>query len=95
MKRDDKKKFRDIKRTLKKRGHKRNRQGANSALRDDPENAHEEDYSFDAYRSQPFNGMDYDSTRKKREKHREAGNAKAESERPGERPPGDETEVQQ
>lgn len=74
MKRDDKRKYRELKRTLKRRGHKRVRQQLTTNLNNSPETAHELEYTYEAYRSASLNGIDCDGTRQKRENWHDAKN---------------------
>jgi hypothetical protein len=63
----DKRKLRDLKRALKKRGNKHRRQELKRTLADNPdEAAHAEEY-LGRHRSADMNGLDRDSTRLPRE----------------------------
>lgn len=57
----DKRKMRELKRVLKKRGTKHRRQSAKQKLATDPEAASEHEDDFGGYRSDTLNGMDRDS----------------------------------
>jgi hypothetical protein len=63
----DKRKLREIKRVLKKRGTKHRRQELKKTLADNPEAAHESAENLGRYRSDTLNGLDKDSTRRKRD----------------------------
>ena len=63
----DKRKLRELKRVLKKRGTKHRRQELKKTLADDPESAHETGEDLGRYRSDTLNGLDRDSTRRRRE----------------------------
>jgi len=61
----DKKRFRQIKRDVKKAGSKRLRQRLKNDLADHPEEAHLDEVDHGKLSSQSLNGLDQDSTRKR------------------------------
>lgn len=61
----DKRKLRELKRAIKKRGNKARRQQLKSDLRDDPEGAADVEESFRGNSSAGLNGLDRDSTRQR------------------------------
>ena len=63
----DKRKLRDLKRTLKKRGNKHRRQELKRDLADNPEEAAHAEENLGRHRSEDLNGIDSDSTRKKKD----------------------------
>ena len=62
----DKRKLRELKRVIKKRGTKHRRQDLKKNLAENPEGAHEAEENLGRSRSDTLNGIDNDSTRKKR-----------------------------
>lgn len=62
----DKRKLRELKRVLKKRGTKHRRQELKKTLTDNPEEAHEAEENLGRARSDTLNGLDQDSTRKRK-----------------------------
>jgi hypothetical protein len=62
----DKRKMRELKRALKKRGNKHRRQQLKRTLADNPEEAAHADEELGRHRSEDLNGLDRDSTRKKK-----------------------------
>jgi hypothetical protein len=64
----DKRKLRELKRVLKKRGTKHRRQELKKNLAENPEEAHEAEENLGRSRSDTLNGLDNDSTRKKKPK---------------------------
>jgi len=63
MMNDDKRKQRRLKRTIKRAGSKHRRQDFKRALRDNPDDAHEQEENFGRYSSSAMNGNDADATR--------------------------------
>jgi hypothetical protein len=63
----DKRKMRDLKRTLKKRGNKHRRQALKKNLADNPEGAADAEEDLGGYRSDTLNKLDNDSTRRKKD----------------------------
>lgn len=63
----DKRKLREIKRVLKKRGSKHRRQALKKTLAENPDEAAEAEEDLGKCRSDTLNGLDRDSTRKKKE----------------------------
>ena len=63
----DKRKLRDLKRTLKNRGNKHRRQELKRDLADNPEEAAHAEENLGRHRSEDLNGIDSDSTRKKKD----------------------------
>jgi len=61
----DKRKMRELKRAIKKRGNKRRRQELKRGLAENPEGAAEAEENFGKHRSVEPNRMDNDSTRRK------------------------------
>ena len=61
----DKRRMRDLKRAIKKRGNKRRRQELKRNLSDNPEEASEAKEDLGKHRSDTLNRLDNDSTRKK------------------------------
>ena len=64
----DKRKLRELKRVIKKRGTKHRRQELKKNLAENPEGAHEAAENLGRSRSDTLNGIDNDSTRKKKPK---------------------------
>jgi len=62
----DKRKLREVKRALKKRGNKHRRQELKKTLTDNPEEAAHAEEHLGRHRSADYNGLDQDSTRRKR-----------------------------
>jgi hypothetical protein len=62
----DKRKLREIKRALKKRGNKHRRQQLKRDLAENPEEAAHSEENLGRHRSDELNGLDQDSTRKKK-----------------------------
>ena len=60
----DKRKLRELKRAIKKRGNKHRRQQLKRDLKENPEGAAESEEKLGRFRSDSFNGLDRDSTRK-------------------------------
>lgn len=58
--------LRNLKRSLKRAGNKSRRQSLKRDLRDDPEEAAHSEESHNGYRSDWLNGIDNDSTRRRR-----------------------------
>jgi hypothetical protein len=67
----DKRKFRELKRTIKRAGSKHRRRDLKRQLREHPEEAHEDRENFGRYGSAPMNAHDKDATRKKTEEEEE------------------------
>lgn len=63
----DKRKMREVKRAVKKRGNKHRRQELKKTLADNPEEAAHAEENLGRFRSDTLNGMDRDSTRKKKD----------------------------
>jgi hypothetical protein len=63
----DKRKLRELKRALKKRGNKHRRQKLKRDLAENPEGAVDADEDLGKHRSDQLNRLDQDSTRKKKE----------------------------
>ena len=63
----DKRKLREIKRALKKRGNKHRRQQLKKDLAENPEDAAHSEEDLGGYRSDTLNKLDNDSTRRKRD----------------------------
>jgi hypothetical protein len=63
----DKRQMRDLKRALKKRGNKHRRQQLKRNLAENPEEAAENEEDLGKHRSDSLNGLDNDSTRKKKD----------------------------
>ena len=63
----DKRRMRDLKRALKKRGNKHRRQQLKRDLSENPEEAAHSEETFGRWSSVAYNGLDQDSTRKKDE----------------------------
>jgi hypothetical protein len=63
----DKRQMRDLKRALKKRGNKHRRQQLKRDLAENPESAAETEENLGKHRSDRLNGLDNDSTRKKKD----------------------------
>jgi hypothetical protein len=61
----DKRKLRELKRALKKRGNKHRRQQLKRGLAENPEGAANAEESLGRHRSDMLNGLDNDSTRKR------------------------------
>jgi len=61
----DKRKIRELKRTLKKAGNKHRRRALQRDLEKNPEEAAHSEEDLGGYSSEDFNGMDKDATRKK------------------------------
>jgi hypothetical protein len=68
MKKDNKKQFREAKRQVKKDGNRERRRHLKQQLIEDPENAHlDDEYDYGFNTSTDYNGIDRDSTRKRRQ----------------------------
>lgn len=68
MDKDNKRLLREEKRLLKKDGNRSRRRSLQRKLDGDPENAHDADFEFNEHNtSTKLNGMDKDSTRKKKD----------------------------
>jgi hypothetical protein len=63
----DKRKMRELKRAVKKRGNKHRRSELKRQLASNPEEASEAEEDFGRHSSANFNGMDKDSTRRKKD----------------------------
>jgi len=59
----DKRKMRQLKQAIKKRGTKHRRAGLKRHLHEHPESAHEHEETLGRYRSDALNGLDKDSSR--------------------------------
>jgi len=64
---DDKRRQRQLKREIKKAGNRTRRQGLKRSLQDNPAEAHFEDESVGRHSTEPLNGQDRDSTRRRDE----------------------------
>lgn len=62
----DKRKMRELKRAVKKRGNKHRRQELKKTLADNPDEAAHAEENLGRFRSDTLNGLDKDSTRKKK-----------------------------
>ena len=62
----EKRKLRELKRALKKRGNKHRRQGLKKTLADDPEEAAHAEEDLGRHRSDVLNNIDRDATRKRK-----------------------------
>ena len=69
----DKRRLRQLKRTIKQAGNKRRRHELKRALADHPEEAHFDDESLGRDQSADFNGMDKDATRRRSDAPQETG----------------------
>ena len=67
----DKRKMRELKRAVKKRGNKHRRQELKRTLSENPEEAAETEENLGKHRSDRLNGLDSDSTRKKKDQDEE------------------------
>ena len=65
----DKRRMRDLKRAIKKRGNKRRRAELKRNLADNPEEAAQAEEDLGKHRSDQLNRLDDDSTRRKRADH--------------------------
>ena len=65
----DKRKMRELKRAIKKRGNKHRRQELKRGLANNPEEAADASEDLGGYHSHTLNQLDNDSTRQKRPKH--------------------------
>lgn len=63
----DKRKMREVKRAVKKRGNKHRRQDLKKTLAENPEEAAHAEENLGRFRSDALNGMDRDSTRRKKD----------------------------
>jgi hypothetical protein len=63
----DKRRMRELKRAVKKRGNKHRRSQLKRELAENPDEAAHSEEKFGRYRSATYNGLDQDSTRKKEE----------------------------
>jgi hypothetical protein len=63
----DKRRMRELKRAVKKRGNKHRRQQLKRDLAENPEDAAQSEEDLGKHRSDRLNGLDDDSTRKKKE----------------------------
>lgn len=63
----DKRKMREVKRAVKKRGTKHRRQAGKKALADNPDEAAHAEEDLGRFRSDALNGLDRDSTRKQKD----------------------------
>lgn len=68
MDKDQKRQTREDKRALKKDGNRTRRRELQRKLKEDPENAHEDDFEFNEHNtSTKLNGFDHDATRRRRQ----------------------------
>ena len=63
----DKRKMREVKRAVKKRGTKHRRQELKKSLAENPEEAAHAEENLGRFRSDALNGLDNDSTRRKKD----------------------------
>lgn len=63
----DKRRMRDLKRAVKKRGNKHRRQELKKSLAENPDEAAHAEENLGRFRSDTLNGLDRDSTRRKKE----------------------------
>jgi len=63
----DKRMMREVKRAVKKRGNKHRRQELKKSLTDNPEEAAHAEENLGRFRSDALNGLDRDSTRRKKD----------------------------
>lgn len=63
----EKRKLRELKRAVKKRGNKHRRQQLKRDLAENPEGAANSEEKLGRFRSEEFNGIDKDTTRKKKD----------------------------
>ena len=63
----DKRKMREVKRAVKKRGNKHRRQELKKTLVENPEEAAHAEENLGRFRSDTLNGLDRDSTRRKKD----------------------------
>lgn len=63
----DKRKMREVKRAVKKRGNKHRRQELKKNLAENPEEAAHAEENLGRFRSDTLNGLDRDSTRRKKD----------------------------
>ncbi len=63
----DKKRLRDLKRAVKKRGNKHRRQELKKTLSENPEEAAHAEENLGRFRSDALNGMDRDATRRRKD----------------------------
>lgn len=61
----DKRRYRKLKKDIKRAGNKRRRQSLKRDLVDNPEEAHHSEFEFGRDSSAPLNGIDEDHTRKR------------------------------
>ena len=61
----DKRQLRQLKREIKKAGNRTRRQGLKRSLQENPAEAHFEDESVGRHSTEPLNGQDRDSTRRR------------------------------
>lgn len=61
----EKRRQRELKRSIKKAGNKRRRHQLKRDLTDDPAHAHESEEKFGRYTSEGLNGLDKDATRRR------------------------------
>ena len=67
----DKRKFRQLKRDIKRAGSKHRRRDFKQQLRENPAEAHEAEENFGRYSSEAMNAYDKDATRKQRPEEEE------------------------
>lgn len=63
----DKRRMRELKRAVKKRGNKHRRRELKKTLADNPDEAAHAEENLGRFRSDALNGLDHDSTRKKKD----------------------------
>ena len=71
--RDDKRLQRKLKKQIKRAGTKHRRQSLKEQLRKNPEEAAEAEETFGRHSSEPLNGQDQDSTRRRDDRESEEG----------------------
>jgi hypothetical protein len=69
----DKRKLRELKRAVKKRGNRHRRSQLKRDLADNPDEAAHSEEKLGRYRSETLNGLDRDATRRKREEEEPPG----------------------
>jgi hypothetical protein len=68
---DDKRRQRQLKRAIKKAGNRTRRQQLKRTLTENPAEAHFEEESVGRHSTEPLNGQDHDSTRKREDDEKE------------------------
>ena len=71
---NDKRKLRELKRIIKRKGHQKRRQSQKFWLKKNPEEAHfYNEYNYGAYTSKALNGIDNDKTKKEKSNYSKDG----------------------